>query len=117
MLRAIGKGANWIVAIIVMAITLVLRAALAIFTVFFAVELLREMWSLIDPAHLDSLKSVGGIAGLFVMGVLILATIGELLDPFELLEALRGAKLETGSGDMRIAEPGDLKDSGIFGGH
>jgi hypothetical protein len=98
MLRAIGKGAHWIVAIIVTVIMWVFRVILAIITVILTIHLLRQLWSLIDPAHPGSLKSIGGIAGCFVFGLLILATIGEVLNPFDMIDAIRGAKLEGGSG-------------------
>jgi hypothetical protein len=116
MLRAIGKGAHWIVAIIVTVMMWVVRVIFAVITVILTIHLVRDLWSMIDPAHLNSLKSIGGIAGLFATGVVILATIGDVLNPLDLIEAIRDAKLEGGSGDMRIAEPSDLKDGGIFGG-
>jgi hypothetical protein len=112
-MRTIGRLANAIVAGIAHLIGVLASIVGIVVGIPIIVWGVSRCWSLVDSRHLTSFSNIGGILGLLFFGFMTLLAIGEWLDPFD----LRDVPIQGGSGDMRTAEPDDLEDAGIFGGH
>jgi hypothetical protein len=82
-MKAIGKVANFLVAVFETFLVGILKVIGFVIGVVCVVFGVTECWSLIDGAHLGTLKSIGGIVGLTFVIVMTLNAIGDVLDPFE----------------------------------
>lgn len=109
-MRAIGRAANFIVDVVLTAVSSVLHV-IAFGLFFYAMfDAAPTFWATIDPAHLTSLSSIVSIAVLVLMGLMIFAAVG-LLDHFD----LRSTVPKSGGGEMRTANRDDLRAGGILG--
>jgi hypothetical protein len=110
-MRSIGRAANFIAGAVITMIEFVLKLIGGIIGVCLLIYGFTEMWSLIDPTHLDSAKSLAGIAGTIFLSLLTLNMIGNWLDPFDAFSV----KPKGGGGEMRSATRDDLRSGGLFG--
>lgn len=107
-MKAIGRLANILVGIVETLVVGILKVIGFVIGVACIVFGLHKSWSLIDGAHLGTLRSIGGIVWLTFTVVMTLSAIGELLDPFDFMNFT-----DTGDGAKK-AKRADLRKAGLI---
>jgi hypothetical protein len=107
-MKAIGRAANFLVGVVETIVVGILTVIGFVIGVICIVYGFHECWSLIDGAHLGTLKSIAGIVGLILVAVVTLSVIGEMLDPFDFMNFTGG---EEGA---RKATRDDLRKAGLI---